>query len=317
MYDIAILGNAVVDGFARVEDAILTKYNMTKGDTTQFDHATFMLFNEDVMIEQFNAGGAAANTGWTLAKLGHKVAFLGRVGDDPAGRHFYEEMIASGASMEEPDASVRTFQIFVLNTPDGERTFAQAQTTAHITPDFLDVDTLRQSKRLLIEGFTLLDQMDGVRRAIQVAKAQGIEVILSLAAPFFIERAAMNFVDVVGSGVDLIIGNKKEFETLQKHMPQAAAVKMMQKAYVMTYSGEGAGCRTTTGEEHFAPCQKIDKPVDTTGAGDAFAAGYLSGVIQKLPAETALTMGHQLASKVIMQVGGRLKNVSAEMVRAA
>jgi hypothetical protein len=307
VYDLCVFGNAVVDGFARVEESVLEKYGMPKGNTSQFDHQTFMRFNEDVMIESFNAGGSAANMAWTIAKLGCKTAFLGHVGADPAGRHFYEEMRDAGVDMKEPDVDVRTFQVFVLVTPDGDRTFAQARTTALMTPDWVSDDAIKNSKWLLVEGYPLLDQMAGVQHALAVARASGVKVMLSLAPPFFIEQAATGFNELIEAGVDLLFSDDEEWHALQRVLSPAAEAMLEKTPRVTTHSGAGASYFDATGQETQVPCPEVKQPVDATGAGDSFAAGFLAARLQGLPPAEALARGHKIAGQVIMQVGGRLR----------
>lgn len=307
MYDLCALGNAVVDGFARVGDDVLEKYGMRKGNTSQFDHQTFMQFNEDVMIERFNAGGSAANMAWTIGKLGCRAAFLGHVGADAAGRHFYEDMRSAGVMMKEPDPDVRTFQVFVLVTPDGDRTFAQARTTALITPDWVPEEVVTSSKWLLVEGYPLLDQMAGVRHAMALARAGGGRVMLSLAPPFFIEQAAASFNEVIEQGVDLLFSDDEEWQTLQTVLTAAAKARLEQTPKIITHSGAGASYFDAAGHETHVPCPEVKQPVDATGAGDSFAAGFLAARLQGHPPAEALACGHRIAGQVIMQMGARLQ----------
>ncbi|MDD9912197.1 MAG: adenosine kinase [Alphaproteobacteria bacterium] len=312
-FDVCILGNAVVDGFVRVDDALLNKYQLKKADYRHFSHGELMALNEDIMLEHFSAGGSGANVGSSLAQLGLKMAHLGRVGADPAGQHFYEEMEQAGVYMAKPDATARTFQIFVLLTPDGERTFVEPDTSAVITSDWLDRDVIKQSKTLLIEGYPLLDQADVVLEAINIAKAEGVSIVLMLAPPTVMKKAADVFNQVITLGVDLVFSDTEEAEAIVELLTSEAREKWQVTPRVQTMSGDGARFIAVGQPEVFLGCQKIETPIDVTGAGEAFAAGFLAGYLRKKEPAVCLSYGHKLGGQVIQQMGARLKDLNPEM----
>ena len=315
MYDICVFGNAVVDCIGHVEEDILTQFKMKKGDFCHFDRTQFLKLNEEVMIETLQSGGAAANTAWTLAKLGRRVAYLGRVGSDPAGRHFFEDMVNAGVAMPTPDDTARTMEIFVLITPDGERTFAEPGTTAPMDEAWVDEKLIEQSKWLMIEGYPFLDQVEGALSAAKLARASGVKIALTLAAPFVIEQAHEPILQMIMEGVDLIFANEEEYNVLQDKADALQKAKIAKTPRIITRSGEGASYFDAEGQETHAPTEKL-VVTDATGAGDTFAAGFLFDYIAGTEPKQCLENGHKLASQVIQQVGGRLKDVSADQLAA-
>ncbi len=317
MYDIAVLGNACVDCLASVSEDVLTKYNMKKGDFCHFDQTKFLKLHNDVPIDLLQAGGATANTAWVLAQLEKKPYFLGRIADDPAGVHFFEEMTQAGVAMQNPEAAGRTMEIFVLVTPDGERTFAEPGSTIPHTPETLDIAVISQSKWLVIEGFVLLDQMDTVRKAVKIAKEAGVKTALTLAPPFVMKSSIGGFHELVDAGVDLIFSDEEEFEALESLAGLPLKEQMNKTPRVMTRGGKGASFFDATGQETFVATTPADTLVDTTGAGDTFAAGFWYEYLQDdQNIEKALKTGHILAAKVIQQMGARLKGIRKDMVAA-
>ena len=305
---VCVIGNAVVDGFARVEESLFKMHNLNKADSNYLTHDQFMHFNEDVMIEHFSAGGASANLAWTLSQLDTQVTFFGRVGDDPAGRFFYQEMQEAGVKMPPPDPTARTFQIFVLNTPDGERSFVKPETTAKLTPQWVAGPALEEAEVLVIEGFLLLDQQDAVRTLLAHAKETQKKVVLTLAPPMIIQNSKDMFEEVLLSGVDLLFTDDAEYKALEINVAPEIWSIVNKTPRVITHGPKGAAYVDKTGEETFVPTIRVENPLDVTGAGDNFAAGFLCQWLAGESPEHALKAGHALGYQVIQQTGARLKN---------
>lgn len=306
MAQIVVLGNAVVDGFCQVSEGILKKSHIPKGDYTHFSHAQFMALNEQVRIDHFAAGGSAANVAWTLGMLGHQTFFLGKVGEDAAGKHFYDDMQTAHVHMNKPDDTSRTFQIFVLITPDGARTFIEPQTTAMMTPDWIDKNAIATADWLLIEGYTLLDQWDAVQLAVSIARQNNTKIILSLAPPKILQLADVHFKTLIASGVDLIVSDTPEADVCKDILPDDILNIFENTNRIQTAGPDGATYFTPKTPAVFVATTPIKKPVNVTGAGDNFAAGFLHEMFSGAEVETALTYGHTLASHAINQTGARL-----------
>ncbi len=318
MYDITIMGNSAVDALVNTTEDVLLKHNLNKSDfqTREFDE--FIALNDDCMVEKFEAGGSTANTAYALGKLGNKVAFISRFGADPSGKHFKNEMMSAGVNTSNGDDSVRTMEIFVLITPDGERTFVSPGTTAPLCENTLDIEKIKNSKWLLIEGYLLLDQYKAVAKALQIARENGVKTALTLASSAILEVCFDEISTEIDNGLDLILANKKELDVLAKSAKENGA-KILKQVHdtpsVITNSGDGA-TYTDKNQEFTIDTTKIDNPVDTTGAGDAFAAGFLHYYIKNEDdIIQGIQLGHQLAGEVIMRTGARIQdNMNLEII---
>ena len=313
MFDITVMGNAAVDVLVNVTDDFLTSHNLRKGDFQTLARDEFEALAAECAVDSMQSGGSTANTAWTMAELGQKVAFIGRVGDDHSGRHFYGDMQKAGVDMPEPDATVNTMEIYVLITPDGQRTFASRGVSAPVRPNMIDEEIIKNSKWLLLEGYMMFDQMDALDQAILLARKHDTKIALTLSALFVVEGCFDNLASEVLKGMDLIIANDEEMDEFirtAEHHSHTEAVKIAQKIMdaprVITSGGGGA--TFVVGEEKISmSCKNIESPVDTTGAGDAFAAGFMHVYVEDSSnVEKALGLGHLLAHSVIQQVGGRL-----------
>lgn len=314
MYDIAVLGNSVVDALIPSTNDILDKYSLKKSGWHLMPMDQFLDLNFECDVEKFESGGSTANTAFCLSRLGHKMAFISKFGEDPAGRHFHKEMTDAGIQMPTPSSGVRTMEVYILITPDGQRTFACPGTTAPMAVMDVNEEAIRQSKWLLIEGYLLLDQKEAVDHAIKVAKENDVKIALTLGADFVISNAYDAIAECIERGIDLLISNKEEEQQLygdmtkHEHISSTGLTKAIKRTpRIITNSGSGATFYTES-DEVFVATTKIDTPVDVTGAGDAFAAGFLFTYTRDGDVKKGMTLGHTLARNVIMQTGARLKD---------
>lgn len=314
MYDITVFGNSPVDMLTHVEEDFIKKYNLNKADFNPIDAETFIKIAEECTFEGMEAGGSCANTAWALGKLNKNVYFIGHVGEDPSGKHFFNEMQNADITMPIPQENSNTMEIFVLITPDGERTFVSRGVTAFITPEMIQKDILEKSNWLLLEGYTLLDQEESVVQAIELAKKSNCKIAFTISADFVIHVKHELIFKKILPNLDLFISNDEEYAMLQGYIEklphdQKAAINNTLNSIdlLITHNKEGASF-TRKGQETFVPTT-AKKVLDATGAGDAFAAGFLSKYIEDEIA-LGLTLGHLLAGEVISQLGGRLKDWS-------
>jgi|GEM_PF-1465568 len=309
---ISILGNAVVDGFARVGEDVLRQHKLEKRGYNKLSAPQFFALCADVEVETYSAGGTAANVAHTLGQLGTDVIFMGRFGGDAAGQVFFDELVGAGVATQAPDASAKTMEVFVLITPDGQRTLVTLGTTAPMNDTWVRSDDIKNSDWLLVEGYVLSGQISAATYAMQIARDNDVKIALSLASESVLTVAAPALADTLTDGVDLIIGDTTEtaaLTTLLNKFP-AAQTAFNKTARVTTHSGDGATFYAADGAPTFVATQKIDTPVDVTGAGDAFAAGFLAQFMAGENVADALTAGHTLAANVIMQIGGRIKDIT-------
>lgn len=301
----AIFGNAVVDGVAHVADSLLKEYGLHKGDTNLLDIKSFLGLSAAVPVEAFHSGGAAANTAYTLASLGQKVSFMGLVGEEPAGEHFFKDMVDLGIAMTPPQEGVKTLEILILITPDGARTMVQPRPQPASHDDhWVDEGLLANASFLVLEGYATCAYPGAAKFLCKQLKDQ--KAALLLPAPQVCTDHAASLAMVLENADVLLMGNEHEYEAFAKAWPKLGD-KLVKMPHVVTASGGMA--EYVNGKERIQiPAQRIDKPVDSTGAGDAFAAGFLLEYASGGDAEKALKRGHQLARAVIQQIGPRLES---------
>lgn len=313
-FQLTALGNAPVDVLAHVDDTLLTRFGLKKGDWQSISADKITGLRASLGPVELQPGGSAANTVYSMARLGSRVNFIGLVGNDDAGRNFYQSMARVGVGMPAPLPNHDTFVIYVLITPDGERTFATTGLHPHIARSHIDDEQVAASDWLMIEGYALLAQADPVLETAAIARRHGVKIALTLAAPFVVKTAFASISALLREGVDLLIANGEELDTLisaelagDTTDHAVATMKALQKTpQVVTHGSEGAAFRTV---HHYlqSPCPKELKPIDTNGAGDAFAAGFLHGLLGGHTVEKALNLGHALAGRTILQTGARLR----------
>lgn len=310
-YNFAVLGNAVVDGIAHVDQSILARFGLHKGDSNTLSHAQMLELSNEITVEQFRAGGAGANTAYTLAKLGSRVAFLGQIGVEPTGRFFVEDMIAAGITLTPPTGAFRTADIFTLITDDGMRTMVQCLPPAPSADDsWVDDNLIEQSQHLLIESYVAGSHPAAADYAAKLASRTGARLVLSLASPRAVLAALPVLTDLILTHAPLVIGNQVEWDVLLEGNDAHTAKKLANTERVISRSGNGAAYYpANNGPVVDSPTQPIPKPTDLTGAGDAFAAGFLHVFTGGGSAQLALQQGHQLGRAVVLQLGPRLQNV--------
>ncbi|MFT7144392.1 MAG: sugar/nucleoside kinase (ribokinase family) [Alphaproteobacteria bacterium] len=314
MYDLTVIGNSPVDALTHVDESILTKYKLNKGDFNPVPTETFAEIAQSCTFEALESGGSTANTAWTLGVMGKYIHFIGHIGDDPAGRHFYKDMQTAEVEMRAPDKNARTMEVFVLITPDGERTFISRGVTAPLRHEMIDEDIIKNSNWLLVEGYALLDQSDAVKKSIQWALKHDTKIAFTVSAAFAIQIAFNTMAEDVIPYTDLLIANDEEMDTLidaankmEKGTQKTNLLETLSKmAKIITHSEKGATF-SQGGQKQFMPTDAIDDVLDATGAGDAFVAGFLYGYIEN-DVQKGLRIGHKLGGKIIQQLGGRIKD---------
>jgi sugar/nucleoside kinase (ribokinase family) len=309
-YQFAVLGNAVVDAFAPAIDELLAAHGLTKGDSTTLSLPAMLKLAESVTVQQFRSGGSSANTAYTLGALGARTCFIGKIGQDPTGRHFAEDMVKVGVTVTPLQANHRTTEVFILVTPDGVRTMAQQQ-PAEPSPDdsWVDESLIEQSQCLLLGTYAMGSYPAACVFAAKTARHAGTKLVISLASPRAVQGAGQTLVDMVAEHKPLVIGNHVEWETLCA-MADAHTVRQLERTpRVITRSGEGAAYYSGDGMVVDSPNQPIPRPTDMSGAGDAFAAGFMRSFFGGASPQLALQHGHQLGRATVLQMGARLEVV--------
>ncbi len=312
-YDVLGIGNAIVDVIARAEDDFLVAQNLVKGSMQLIDEdrarALFAAFGPVT----HTSGGSAANTIAGLASLGAKPAFIGKVKDDDAGARFAHDIRSLDVAF--PTAAAKdgpaTAMCLIAVTPDGERTMSTyLGASQHLTPADIDRDTVEASSIVYLEGY-LWDPpqaKDAFVAAARIAHGAGRQVALTLSDAFCVERYREEFIGLLRTGtVDIVFANETELKSLYESSDFDAAVEALREESVLgvvTRSEKGA--LVVSREETLAvPAYPVETVVDSTGAGDLFAAGFLFGLSQNLDLRTAAHHGALAAAHVIRQIGAR------------
>ncbi|MBI1308461.1 MAG: hypothetical protein GC129_01195 [Proteobacteria bacterium] len=307
LFQFAVIGNAVIDAIAHVDEALLKKFDLHKSDSNTLSHGAMLELSAAITVEQFRSGGSAANTAYTLARLGSRVCFLGLIGADPTGRHFTADMVSAGVTVTPPNQGYRTTEVFTLLTPDGNRTMVQSAPPMPSTDDsWVDDSFIEQSANLILGAYACGTHPAACEYAAKVAHGAGARIILSLASSRAVQAAASTLVDLISTYHPLVIGHTAEWQHLIDSADAHTAKRMESTPRVITRSGEGAAYYSGDGKVVDSPTQPIPKPTDLSGAGDAFAAGFLHSFLNGGSPNLALAHGHQLGRAVVLSLGPRL-----------
>ena len=317
-YNVVGIGNAIVDISCLVEDKFLTEHNLTKGGMFLIDHSNIKILAH-LNHQKISSGGSVANSIAALAMLDCKTALIGKVGDDKFGDIFFNDFknIGSNFCCKHKEKSGATAQSFILITPDGERTMCTYLGFASKIETEIDENIIKDTELLYIEGY-LWDEPEtiaAIRDAIIIAKDNDVKIAFSLSDAFCVERHRMDFLGVT-KHLNILFANEIEMSVL---VGKDFADNNYQKVkdtinhfspnliIAMTAGEKGSVVFDGTKNIYHIPTTKIDKVVDTTGAGDAFAAGFLYAIDNDLELEEAAMLGNILAGGVIQQFGARLE----------
>ncbi len=322
-YDVLGIGNAIVDVIARADEDFLLKQGMHKGRMELIDERRAEAIYDAMGPAVEVSGGSAANTIVGLSSLGARAAFVGKVKDDILGRAFGHDIRSAGVAFDTPPASAgpSTGRCYVLVTPDGERTMNTYLGAAQdLHPDDIDAQTIGASAIIYLEGY-LWDPKhakDAFLKAAKIAHDADRKVALTLSDAFCVDRWRDEFLELMRSRtVDLIFANEAELRSLYQTSDFDAAVKALRadiEVAVVTRSEKG--CIVINPEDiEVVPAFPVERVVDTTGAGDLFAAGFLSGVARGADDRTCGRLGAMAAAEVIRHLGARPETSLKDLAR--
>ena len=322
-YDVLGIGNAIVDVLARADDAFLAQEGLEKGIMTLIDGPRAESLYRAMGPAREISGGSAANTIVGVGMFGGKGAFIGLVRNDQLGGIFRHDIRASGVDFETPPAleGPPTARCMVFVTPDAERTMnTYLGAAVHLSPEEIDEERVAASKITYLEGY-LWDAppaKEAYLKAAKIAHANGREVALSLSDPFCVDRHRASFLDHVAGHVDLLFANEDELLSLYEVESFDEALQRVRghcKVAALTRSEKGAVI--LSGEEiHVIDAAPVEKVVDTTGAGDLFAAGFLYGYSKGLGLDLCGRLGALAAAEIISHYGARPEADLAELAKA-
>jgi sugar/nucleoside kinase (ribokinase family) len=316
-YDVLGIGNAIFDVLVQTDEGFLKAHGMTKGGMALIDEARALSIYGDMGKNSGTAvemsGGSAANTIVGIANLGARAAYVGKVRDDQIGRLYTHDIRAAGVAFETRPATggPATGCSYILVTPDGERTMNTYLGAAQdLTPADIDEAQVAASSFLYLEGY-LWDPKSAKEafvKASTIAHGAGRQVALTLSDAFCVGRYRAEFLDLMRGGtVDLIFANEAELTSLYETSDFDTALTQLRsdvKLGVVTRSEKG--CVVASKDRVLAvPAFPIQKLVDTTGAGDLFAAGFLFGLVRNAGHENAGRLGALAAAEIIQHIGAR------------
>ena len=324
-FDVTAIGNAIVDVLAQADDALLSAHNLPKGAMNLIDADAAERYYSIMGAAIESSGGSAGNTIAGIAALGGRGAFIGKVSDDQLGQVFTHDIRAVGVAYDTKPLKngPPTARCLIFVTPDAQRTmqtFLGACT--QLGPEDVNMDYIGQSKVVYLEGYLwdLPRAKAAMRDAAFKAQQSGVKVALTLSDAFCVDRFRDEFVELVNKHVDILFANENEILSLYQAKTFDEALQHVRghcEIAALTRSEKGSVI-VRGNEVHVIDAEKGVKVVDTTGAGDAYAAGFLYGYTHGFALATCGRLGGAMASHVISHYGGRpqgdMKALAAKVI---
>jgi sugar/nucleoside kinase (ribokinase family) len=313
--DLVAIGSPLLDVLETTRDEVLAQVGLVKGSMTLIDLAQATAVQGMMQAPRFVSGGSVANTAVGLAELGGRAGFIGAVADDEVGHTYVQDLRDAGVAFEPfygtpAGDALGTGRCIVLITDDAERTMgtylgaASTLTVAGVSPAFVE-----RASIVLLEGY--LWDVSAAKEAMRGAAAMAHDaegsVALSLSDPFCVERHQREFLDLLVDDIDILLGNDEEITMLfgaSSYQAALAAAEETGLLVVMTRGAKGSVVLTAHGPEE-VPAAPVDRVVDTTGAGDLFAAGLLYGLTHGMDPVESARLGGICAAEVISHTGAR------------
>tara|TARA_B100000945_G_scaffold124331_1_gene98771 strand:+ start:328 stop:1323 length:996 start_codon:yes stop_codon:yes gene_type:complete len=310
--DVVGIGNAIVDVLTTTNDSLLERLSFEKGSMT--------LINENKAKELYEiasngiqkSGGSVANSLACISQLGGKAAFIGRVRDDKPGEIFREEISSTGTIFKTPPSSIgpSTARCLIFVTPDAQRTMCTyLGASVLLEPEDLDLSAVRKAKILYLEGY-LWDNpaaKNAFIKAAEIAKNTNRKVALSLSDSFCVSRHRESFINLVEDYVDILFANEDEITSLYKTSNLNLAIEKLKKKCDLAAItlGENGSILISNGKEVAIDPFILGKAIDTTGAGDLYAGGFLKGLSGGLDPVISAKIGSICAGQIVTQLGSR------------
>ncbi|MBK8174504.1 MAG: adenosine kinase [Rhodospirillales bacterium] len=322
LYDVVGIGNAIVDVLAQADDSFLIRHGLNKGTMTLIDsdraESLYAAMGPAVEV----SGGSAANTIAAIASLGGRGAFIGKVRDDQLGAIFRHDILSLGIAFGGKPAheGPSTGRCLIIVTPDAQRTmntFLGASSEFSVAD--LDATLIEKAQTTYLEGY-LWDRPQAKAAFIAaagIAHEAGRMVALSLSDPFCVDRHRDDFLSLVGNHIDILFANEDEIVSLYaEHSFDGALQKVRDHCPIAVLTRSEKGAVVAAGDEvHVIDAVPVTRVVDTTGAGDAYAAGFLWGHARGLRLESCARIAAVVAAEAISHVGARPEAPLADLVR--
>ena len=312
-YDITAVGHAIVDVLAPADDAFLKHHDLHKGAMTLIDQHRALSLQAAMAESETASGGSAGNTIAGAASLGARCAYIGKVAHDRLGEIFAADLKKMGVNFTTPvlhDDPTHTGCCLINVTGDGQRTMATfLGAAALVGPNDVDPEVIRASQIVYLEGY-LFDTPSGreaFARASQIARAAGRKVAITLSDSFVVDRWREDLLAFITRHIDLVFANESELLSLYQTDDFTKALKYLKSQVEMAFVTRGAEGSACAVGEHVVHVPAVSgvTVVDTTGAGDQYAAGVLYGLTHGADVETCGKLGHLAAGEVIAHFGPR------------
>jgi len=322
--DVVGIGNALVDVLCHENEGFLLSHGLVKGTMQLINEAGARRLYEAMGPGVEMSGGSAANTIVGVASFGGRAHYVGKVRNDQLGDVFAHDLRSTGVEYDTPSATEGppTGRCLIMVTPDAQRTMGTfLGASVSLSPDDIDADLIARGKILYLEGY-LFDPpraQDAFRVAASIAHERGRVVSLTLSDPFCVDRHRHAFLELVKGYVDVLFANEAEICSLYEvHDFDAALQQTRQHCQIAALTRSARGSVIVGGDEvHVIDAHPIDALVDTTGAGDLYAAGFLFGLSRGLDLASCGRLGSVAAAEVISHVGARPQVPLAKLVDAA
>ena len=312
--DLVGIGNAIVDIVTNIDDEFLKRNLLKKGSMNLINLENSNKILKECGITKQISGGSAANTVVSLANLGNKVEFIGRIKNDKFGNFFSKDIKESGASFNAKYVETRASSAhsIILITPDAQRTMCTyLGASTEFEPNNINYESIKTSKYLYLEGYLWDSELakQAFIKAAKIAKESKTKIILSLSDSFCVDRHRESFLNLINDFVDILFCNEEELKSLFKAFDLEQCkieIKSLCELTAITL-GEKGSLIVNRNETQLIKPFIFGKAIDTTGAGDIFAGGFIHGLINKFSLKDCGQIGSICAGHIVTQIGSRSK----------
>lgn len=318
--DVVGVGSPIVDVIANVSDDFLDRSKFLKGSVSLVEEDEFAALYSNVETSREMAGGTVANTLMGIASFGGRAHFIGKLAIDERGSRFRSELTGAGIDLTSvPSTAHCTGHCLILVTPDGQRTMlTRLGCSIDLGPNDIERDVIERSKITYLEGYLWpsVSARQALFEAATLARMAGRMTAMNLPSPPLVAQYRQSFLEFIASYVDIVFGNQEEVEAFSEEVDFAKAVALCRRYAKVVAVTRGAMGATVMAQQHVwtidpAPVASI---VDTTGAGDFFAAGFLFGIAKGLILPECGRLGAIAAAEVIGYIGARSPTVLSSLI---
>lgn len=323
-FDVAGIGNAIVDVLSFTEEDVIKKQKLNKGSMTLVDEARAKTLYKKMGPTTACSGGSVANTLAGMASLGGTTAFIGKVKNDQLGSIFTHDLHAVGVHFETPaiEKGPATASCFVYVTPDAQRTMATyIGACSMVSEADIDEKIIAAAAVTYVEGY-LWDTEPAkaaIRKAINVAHKAQRKIAFTLSDTFCVDRHRDEFLNLIMSDIDILFANEAEIKSLYQTEDIEFALEQLQGVCpIAVVTRSEKGCIILTPESmETVTTQPVAEVIDTTGAGDLFASGFLFGLTRGWDLKSCASLGNRCAAEIITQIGARSMKPLRELIHDA